>query len=65
MSGQVKKFDEHEKMMDEYISKHNPYEKYEPFKFDLRGYSEYIEKHNLKKEDITIELTNKFRTDCK
>lgn len=52
-----------DEMIDEYISKHSPYDKFEPFKFDLRAYSKYIKEHNLRNEDITVEITNMFMID--
>ena len=35
---------------------YNLYEKYEPLQFDLRGYAQYVKEHNLKPEDITLEI---------
>lgn len=60
---ELERIKKHNEMMDEYISKNDPYKEYKPFKFDLRAYSKYIKEHNLRNEDITVEITNMFMID--
>lgn len=38
----------------------NPYEKPQPITFDLRGYSDYVSKNNLKANQITSEMMAQF-----
>ena len=38
----------------------NPYEKPQPIAFDLRGYSDYVSKNNLKANQITSEMMAQF-----
>ena len=45
-----------QKVVDEYMQDYNPYEKHELLQFDLRGYAQYVKEHNLKPEDITLEI---------
>ena len=49
-----------QKVVDEYMQDYNPYEKHEPLQFDLRGYAQYVKEHNLKPEDITLEILTLF-----
>lgn len=60
MSGQIKVCDSKKELMDEYIKKYDPYTKRNELKFDLRGYSSYVETHNLNVEDITPDIMNMF-----
>ena len=49
-----------QKVVDKYMQDYNPYEKHEPLQFDLRGYAQYVKEHNLKPEDITLEILTLF-----
>lgn len=60
MSGQMKTFEEKQRMMDEFIEKTNPYKESEPLRFDLRGYAEYIKKNNIKSDMITEDIMALF-----
>lgn len=58
MIGQTKK--SKNQIVDEYIKKVNPYEMPRPIAFDLRGYAQYIKANNLKGNEITPEIMNRF-----
>ena len=47
MNGQTKSYKEKERIADDFIQRDNPYEKKASLKFDLRGYSEYLEKNHI------------------
>jgi hypothetical protein len=34
-------------IVDEYLSRFDPYKKLEPLKFDLRGYAKYLKENNI------------------
>ena len=58
MTGQTKK--SKNQIVEEYLSRVNPYEKPQPSAFDLRGYAAYIKANGLKGTDITPEIMNRF-----
>ena len=58
MTGQTKK--SKNQIVEEYLSRVNPYEKTQPIAFDLRGYVAYIKANGLKGTDITPEIMNRF-----
>lgn len=60
MSGQMKVYSDKKKIVDEYVKKYDPYTKNEGLNFDLRGYSSYVETHNLNVKDITPDIMNMF-----
>lgn len=47
-------------IVDNYISEYDPYIKGPYLKFDLRAYSAYIKQHQLKAQNITPEILEKF-----
>jgi hypothetical protein len=61
MNGQMKL--SKQEIIDEYVKKVEIYEKPKPIKFDLRAYSAYILKNNLKVSDITSDILQKFVLD--
>lgn len=60
MSEPVMSFEEKQKFVQEYIRKHDPYAPKDPFRFRMREYVDYIQKHNIKTEDISDDLMSKF-----
>jgi len=58
MSGQTKK--SKREIVNEYISRVNPYEKQKPLAFDMRGYASYVAQQGLKASDITPEIMKRF-----
>ena len=58
MTGQTKK--SKNQIVEEYLSRVNPYEKPQPIAYDLRGYAAYIKANGLKGTDITPEIMNRF-----
>ena len=58
MTGQTKK--SKNQIVEEYLSRVNPYEKPQPIAFDLRGYASFIKANGLKGTDITPEIMNRF-----
>ena len=60
MSGQTKVCSDKKNLVDEYVKKYDPYTQQEGLDFDLRGYSSYVEEHNLSVKDITPDIMNMF-----
>ena len=60
MNGQMMSFKEKNTIVDNFISRINPYEKPHPLKFDLRGYSKYVTENNLSADEITDKIMEKF-----
>lgn len=58
MSGPMKK--SKREIVNEYISRVNPYEKPKPLAFDMRGYAEYISVNDIKTTNITPEIMKQF-----
>lgn len=61
MNGLTKSFKEKQALADDFIERIKPYEKPAPFKFDLRGYAEFIKNNNLSSSEITPEMAEQFR----
>jgi hypothetical protein len=53
---------EKQNLADDFILRCNPYEKKEPLKFDIRRYASYVKEHNLRPQEITAEIMEKFKT---
>lgn len=47
MQEQMTLFREKQQMVETFIKRVNPYEKPEPLNIDLRGYTRYLEEHNI------------------
>lgn len=60
MNGQMKK--SNRQVVEEFISRVNPYEKPNPIAFDLRSYAAYVAEHELSADEITPEIMAKFST---
>lgn len=58
MSGQTKT--SKKQIVDEYITRVNPYEKPNPIAYDLRGYAAYVAEKGLKPDQITPEIMKRF-----
>ena len=58
MNGQMKK--SKREVVDEYITRVNPYEKPRPITYDLRGYAAFVAEKGLKATDITPEIMKKI-----
>lgn len=61
MNGQIISYKEKMNIAENYISRIKPYEKPEPLNFDLRGYSDYLEKNGLTGQNISKTITEKFK----
>lgn len=59
MSGVAR--DYNQKVVDDFIAVHNPYNQRKTIGFDLRAYAKYIRDHNLKASEITPEIMDKFK----
>ena len=60
MSGQIRFFDEKQRIVDEYAERTKIYEAHSPFNFDLRGYKKYLEVNNISNDKITEEIALQF-----
>ena len=60
MNGQTKSSSEKQRIVDEYILKHNPYKELTPLNFNLRQYARYVKENNLKAEDIFNTVMSMF-----
>lgn len=47
-------------IVEEFISRVNPYEKMTPLKFDLRSYSKYVKENKISADKITPDILKKF-----
>lgn len=61
MNGQTISFKEKQAIADAFIERVNPYEKPEPLKFDLRGYSEYLKEHGITGKEVSPIVQRKFQ----
>lgn len=61
MNGQTKSYSEKMAIMDEFIKRVNPYKKHEPLNFDIRGYSNYLEKHGIDGKNVPQHIVDMFR----
>ncbi|MBR0409321.1 MAG: hypothetical protein IJI53_14945 [Clostridia bacterium] len=62
MYGQTKSYKEHQKAVDAYLKAHDPYQKPQPLKFDLRKYAAYVEQHKVDPASIPEEVLQSFYT---
>jgi hypothetical protein len=61
MSGQKISYKEKKNIVEDFIARVNPYEKQKPLNFDLRGYSDYLEKNGLSGEKVSNSIIEKFQ----
>ena len=47
--------------VDDFVRRVNPYEEQPKLNFDLRGYSKYIEEHNIPGDDVPEEVIAMFQ----
>ena len=52
MTGQTRLSSSKQTIIEDFISRVNPYEKITPLNFDLRGYSEYIKANNISADNV-------------
>ena len=60
MTGQTRLSSTKQNIVEDFISRVNPYEKITPLNFDLRGYSEYIKANNISADNVTSDIMKKF-----
>lgn len=60
MTGQTRLSSSKQNIIEDFISRVNPYEKITPLNFDLRGYSEYIKANNISADTVTPDIMKKF-----
>lgn len=61
MYGQTTRYEEQNKIVEEFIQHVNPYEKQEPLRIDLRSYARYIQENNIQPDQVTEEMCEQFR----
>lgn len=61
MNGQMKSFEERQKIADDFITRIDPYEKHIPMRFDFHGYANYVKENGLTNETITESVMEQFR----
>ncbi|MBQ6025648.1 MAG: hypothetical protein IJL20_08600 [Lachnospiraceae bacterium] len=61
MNGQTKSYKDKLAIVDEFISRINPYQKPEPLRFDLRGYAKYLKEHNLSGKNVDENIVKMFQ----
>ena len=61
MNGQTKSFEERKKIVDDFITRINPYEKHTLMRFDFHGYANYVKKKGLTNETITESIMEQFQ----
>ncbi len=61
MSGQTLSFEQKNKLVDDFIRRVNPYEKQPGLSFDLRGYSKYVEEHNIPRNNVPESVMKMFQ----
>ena len=61
MYGQTTSFEEHNKVVADFILQVNPYEKQEHLRFDPRAYAHYIQENNIQPDQVTEEMCEQFR----
>lgn len=49
------------KLVDDFIKRVNPYEKQPGLSFDLRGYSKYVEEHNIPRNNVPESVMQMFQ----
>ena len=47
-------------IVEDFVSRAEPFEKINPLKFDLRNYAKYVKENKLTAEKITPEILQKF-----
>ena len=63
MNEQMMSFKEKQKIIDDYLAAHDIYGKFVPELFDMRNYSKFVEKNNLKPCNITDDIMHHFESD--
>jgi uncharacterized protein involved in tolerance to divalent cations len=48
-------------IVDEFISRVNPYQKPELLRFNLRGYAKYIKEHNISGKNVNEDIVKRFQ----
>lgn len=61
MNGQMKSYKEKMTIVDEYLSRFDPYKKLEPLKFDLRGYAKYLKENNISGKNVSTDVVKMFQ----
>lgn len=61
MFGQTTRYEEQDRIVEEFIQRINPYEKQKPLRFDLRAYARYIQENSIQPEQVTEEMCEQFR----
>lgn len=61
MGGQMKSYKEKMAIVDEFISRVNPYQKPESLRFDLRGYAKYLKDHNISGKNVSEDIVKMFQ----
>ena len=61
MSGQTKSYKEKMAIVDEFISRVNPYQEPEPLRFDLRGYAKYLKEHGISGKNVNEDIVRMFQ----
>ena len=60
MTGQTKLSSTKQNIVEDFISRVNPYEKITPLHFDLRGYSEFIKANHISADNVTSDIMNPY-----
>lgn len=61
MNGQMKSFKERQKIVDDFITRINPYEVHTHMRFDFHGYAKYVKENGLTNETITQSVMEQFQ----
>jgi len=61
MNGNERIYRQRRRAMRRYIRKHNPLKKQPPLDIDIHAYLAYLKEHDIKNEDITLEIVEMFR----
>lgn len=57
----TKSYKEKLAIVEEFISRVNPYQKPEPLRFNLRGYAKYLKEHNISGKNVNEDIIKRFQ----